>query len=360
MNQTIAYINVTKVFDYAGLQYPILSNKYMQALILFIFFMVVANIIVYILKRYAKFLTRKTKTDLDDKLIEQTQQPIINILYILALEYSIMPLGISSIFYNVLHTILVILGTVIAVRVVDILLDELGRRIAKRTKSDIDDELIPLAHKASKVIVILIGFMFVLTIWGFEIGPLLASLGIAGIAIAFALQSALGNIVGGISLILDKTFKRGDLVALETGEMGQIHDVGLRSTNILNFDGELINVPNGALSNMKITNWTDPYPPVRFTVNFGVVYGSDIEKVKKTAMKAINKVEKVSKDPEPHVYFNEMADFSLNFAARCWVDDFNDRYYTKEEVTTEIYNAMKKAGIEFAFPTSTIYLNREE
>jgi len=357
-NQTL-YMNLTKLFNDVGLtKFSIFKNVYIQSLVIFLVLMIVVNIIVYVIKKYIQFLTRKTKTNIDDLLIEKTQQPITIVLYISALKLAIIPLIVPPVFARILDSIIVILFTVIAVRVIDVLLDSWGKAIAKKTKSKVDDELITLAHKASKVVLVLIGLMFILSVWGIEIGPLLASLGIAGIAIAFALQSALGNIIGGISLIIDKTIKVGDKIVLESGEMGTVHDIGLRSTRIMNFDGEMLSVPNGMLSNMKIVNWGDPAPPARFTVNFGVTYGTDVEKVQRIAMKSIKKVKMVAKDPEPVVYFGEMGDFSLNFMARCWVEDFNDRYAAKQEVTRNIYNDFNKAGLNFAFPTQSLYVEK--
>ena len=365
MNETISaellYLNITKLFEMTGaLNIPLFKNAYVQSLVLFIVLLVLVNIIVYVVKKYIGFMTRKTRTKLDDMLMDTLQQPITYVLYIFALKIAIMPLVVPAMFLHILDTVIIIIITFIAIRTVDILLDTWGKEFAKRTKSSLDDEILPLVHKASKAVLILIGLMFVLSEWGIEIGPLLASLGIAGIAVAFALQTTLGNIFGGIALILDKAFKVGDKIVLDSGEMGTVQDVGLRSTKILNFDGELITIPNGQLANMKIINWGEPAPKARFTVNFGVEYGTDVDKVKDIVMKEIKKIDAIVDDPEPQVYFDSMGDFSLNFMARCWVADYNDRYFTKEKLTKAIYEALSKNNIGIPFPTHTVYLHKEK
>lgn len=356
MNKTMAYENVSKIFDLVGAsQYQILQNQYIQSLILLVILMAFAKLFVLVGIRYAKFLTRKTKTTIDDEIIEKTQKPFTWALYVYALRIALIPLLTFDLIYLILDTTIIFFVVVIVMRFVDIFLERWGKKLAAKTESRLDDEIMPIARKFAKIVIVLLGVMFILTHWNVNIAPLLASMGIAGVAVAFALQTTLGNILGGVSLVVDKTFKMGDYIALESGEMGTVHDVGLRSTKILNFDGELVTVPNGQLSNMKVTNWTEPHPPVRFSVPFGVVYGSDVEKVKKEALKAVKSVKKVTTDPEPHVYFDGMGDSSLNFVARCWVDTFVDRYFTKEEVTKKIYEDLKKKGIDFAFPTRTVY-----
>ena len=359
MNESIAY-NITKLFDVTGLtKYQLFTNKYVQAIALFLGLFIIINIILYILKKYITRFAKKTKFKYDDILIEKTEQPVSYLLYIIALRISIIPLLPPEVFLHIIDSLIIIVIAYIFIKAAAVFIDAWGNKVAKKTKSDLDDELLPLMHKSLRLVVILIALMFVLDEWGVQIGPLLASLGIAGIAVAFALQETLGNIFGGVSIIVDKTIRLGDVVKLESGDMGEVVDIGLRSTKIKNFDGELLIVPNSQIANMKLTNWAKPNESARFRVRFGVEYGSDIEKVKKIAEEEIKKVKEIAKDPAPQVIFTEMADFSLNFECRCWVDNFRDRVKAQEELTTRIYNALNKHKINIPFPTHTVYLEKE-
>ncbi|MFH1682821.1 MAG: mechanosensitive ion channel family protein, partial [Candidatus Woesearchaeota archaeon] len=156
----------------------------------------------------------------------------------------------------------------------------------------------------------------------------------------------------------DENFEVGDKVKLESGDLGEILDIGLRSTKIRTYDNEVIYVPNGYLANSRILNYTRPTAKIRVGVEFGVVYGSDVKKVQKVVMDVIKGMEEVLDDPAPAVQFLQMADFALNFKAYFWVPDWKNSYSKKLEATEKIYNALNKAKISIPFPTSTVYLKK--
>ena len=155
--------------------------------------------------------------------------------------------------------------------------------------------------------------------------------------------------------MLDKTFKVGDKVELDSGEMGVILDIGLRSTKLRTYDNEVIYIPNGNLANTKIKNFTVPDLSIRVNVDFGVEYGSDPEQVRQVVLAAVQKIDEVLEEPAPVVQFLKMSDFSLDFVARVWVQEYTLAYSVKLKVTDEIYNALNKAGIGIPFPTRTVY-----
>ena len=210
-----------------------------------------------------------------------------------------------------------------------------------------------------KVIIFIAAFLSLLSFWGLEIGPLLAGIGIGGIAIAFALQSTLGNLLGGLSIILDKSVQVGDLVSLDNGAVyGKILKINLRSTKVQTFDNEIIIVPNSKLAENNIQNLAQPEPKSRVVVPFGVAYGSDIEKVKKIVLKEINTIANLVNVPEPTVKFLEMANSSLNFKAYFFVDSFENKFGALDEANTKIYNALNKNGISIPFPQMDVHLKK--
>ena len=204
----------------------------------------------------------------------------------------------------------------------------------------------------------MIGLIFILGVWGVQVGPLLASLGIAGVAVAFALQSTLGNIFGGISLIVDRSITVDDFIKLDDATEGFVTDIGMRSTKIKSKDGDLIIVPNGKLADSKIYNYHKPLPMTRVTIEFGVKYGSDVDKVRKIVLNEINKIKGVLKEPAPAVVFDELGDFALKFKAFFWVTSIEKKVEAKESALSLIYNALNKNKIIIPFPTRTVYLKR--
>ena len=347
------------------LNHPLLQNPYSKAAAIFIGFYLLSEVAHFVLNKYIKFITRKTKTEIDDKIIERTNRPISLLLIVIGAYLAFTPFRASlnkyiSIFENIIASVFILVLTYIVVAVIDVLIESWGKRIADRTDSKVDDDLLDLFHRFSRIALFLIGIMFILPVWGVQIGPLLASLGIAGLAIAFALQATLGNIFGGVSMIIDKAVKVDDVVELEGGVFGTVTDVGLRSTRIRTFDNEMVVMPNGKLADMKIINHLQPDARTRGTVLFGIGYGSDVEQMKKIVKEAVSKVEDVLEEPPVEVQMVSMGDFALNFKATFWVDHIIKRYPTKGKVTEAIYNALNANNIEIPFPTRTIFMRDEK
>ncbi|MBI2651434.1 mechanosensitive ion channel family protein [Candidatus Woesearchaeota archaeon] len=340
------------------------QNNYLYSLVILIVFFILSKLMVFISQKIILQLTKKTKTDIDDLIVKRTNKPISLILVLIGFRLALFPLGIKQtildILENTISSLIIIIVTYIIIAVTDIIIDNWSKKLAEKTESEIDDDLIPLFHRFSRIVISIVGLLFVLPAWGIQIGPLLTSLGIAGVAIAFALQTTLGNIFGGVSIILDKSIKVGDKIKLDADTMGTVMDVGLRSTKINTWDNELITIPNGKLADSKILNFIQPDPSIRIAVDFGVEYGSEAPRVRKVVLDALSKIHNVLRKPEPQIMFMEMADFALKFRALFWVGTFDEKFQTKCVATEEIYNALRKANIGIPFPTRTLHIVNEK
>ena len=335
------------------------QNKYIYALTLLVVFYILSELLVFISEKIILRLTKKTKTDVDDMIVKKINKPISLILLFIGLRLALLPLGIKESILipieNILLSLIIVVMTYIIISVFDIVIDNWGKKVAEKTESKMDDQIIPIFHKFSRIFISIIGLLFILPVWGIQIGPLLASLGIAGVAVAFALQSSLANIFGGVSIILDKSIKVGDKIKLDNDTMGLVMDIGLRSTKIQTWDGEFITIPNGKLADSRILNFTQP-ANVRTAIDFGVEYGSEPAKVRRVVMDVIGKLPNAIKEPAPKIMMMEMGDFALKFRALFWVNTFDVKFDTKAFATEEIYNALNKAGIGIPFPTRTVHI----
>ena len=338
------------------------QNKYVYSLVILLAFFILSKLVVVVSTRLILKLTKRTKTELDDLIVSRTNKPISLMLLLLGIRLAISPLGIKSnildIMEHIISSLVILVVTYTVIVIIDIILDNWARKIAERTHSQVEDEVILMFKRISRIFIFIIGLLFILPVWGVQILPVLASLGVAGIAVAFALQSTLSNVFGGASILLDKSVKVGDKIKIDD-VTGTVVDVGLRSTKIKTFDNELVTVPNGKLADSKILNFIQPDPSVRVTIDFGVEYGSDIEKVRKVVLDTIKKVPNVLKSPEPKVLMAEMADFSLKFKALFWVNTFDVKFDAKSFATEAIYNALIRAKIGIPFPTRTVYINKK-
>jgi small-conductance mechanosensitive channel len=338
----------------------IMGNLYLRFLFILVVAVVVAFIAKLVVKGVLNPLAKKTKTKIDDLIVKSISSVIFYIVIAVGFKVGFQNVEFeTSTWNNLIDTMLVIIVAVLLVRIVRNFTKHWKVDWAARTESTADDRLIPLIEKILGAIVVILAFIFIFDTWNINITPLLGTAGIAGIALSFAVKDSLANVLGGIQLVMDKTFKVGDKVEIESGEMGVILDIGLRSTKLNTYDNEVIYIPNGNLANAKIKNFTVPDLSIRVNVNFGVVYGSDTEKVRQVVLDAVKKTENILEKPEPVVQFLKMSDFSLDFVARAWVAEYTLAYQTKIETTDAIYNALNKAGIGIPFPTRTVYMKSQ-
>ncbi|MFH1500550.1 MAG: mechanosensitive ion channel family protein [archaeon] len=340
-----------------------IANEWLRAFAVLLVLLLGIRIFLYLGQMILLRMTSRTKTDLDDKIVQKASSPLTILAFLIALRISLSQLFLHEIVYDlsvkIVNSMVVIVLFYLVFVFVDLVVITAVKKATKKTKSEVDDNLISLFHGVLKISLIVIAILYVLALWGVQITPLLAGLGIAGLAIALALQPILSNIFSGAAIVLDKTVRVGDLVYLDQNTKGRIDKVNLRSTRIVTFDNELIIVPNNKLADSMIQNVALPEPKSRVVVPFSVAYGSKIEKVKKVVLDEVKKIEHVERDPEPLVRFLEMGDSSLNFKAYFYVDSFENRFKAIDEANTKIYNALNKNKITIPFPQLDVHLKKK-
>ncbi len=337
----------------------LLSNPYVKSIIIFAIFVVIAKLVGFIVKKILGKFVKKTKTKFDDILLGRADPVITFTIILLAARYVINKLDIMNILISrIIDSFIALIITYFAIILLDAIINVWARHWAKKSQSSVDT-IIPLIHQFSKMMILLLGIFIILSeVWEKDLTGFFAGLGIAGIIIGFALKDSFSNIFGGISIILDKNYKVGDRIKVESGDTGIVYDISLRSTRIKNWDNELIIIPNGKMANSKIHNYVQPDVKARSVIEFGVAYGSDINKVKDVVLNTVKKIENVLEEPAPSVIFSEANDFSLDFKARFWVDDVSKRFKASEQARCMIHEALLKAGIKIPFPTRTIYMKK--
>lgn len=204
-------------------------------------------------------------------------------------------------------------------------------------------------------------FLINLLSWGLKILliiTLLGTLGVpttsfaaiiaaAGLAVGLALQGSLGNFAGGVLIMIFKPFKIGDLIEAQ-GELGVVKRIEIFTTKLTALSNKEVIIPNGALSNGNIINYTTEGTR-RVDLTFGVGYSSDIKKTKEVLMTVLTSHPKVLKTPEPTVNVSELADSSINFAVRPWCNS-EDYWTVYFGITENVKEALDKAGIEIPYP----------
>jgi MscS family membrane protein len=232
--------------------------------------------------------------------------------------------------------------------------------LASKTEHKLDDMLAPIVRKSLRVtIVILVLVQIAHTLSDKPIASIIAGLGIGGLAVALAAQDSIKNFFGSIVLFADKPFEIGERVVID-GHDGAVETVGLRSTKIRTLNGHLITVPNGELANKTIQN-IGKRPYIKRIANITITYDTPPEKIDR-AIEIIKGLldnhEGMNPDFPPRVYFNEFNSDSLNILVIYWYHspDYWAYMNFSEKFNKDLFMHFNEEGIEFAFPTQTVYL----
>ncbi len=200
--------------------------------------------------------------------------------------------------------------------------------------------------------------LYVLTLLGIEVTPLLGALGIGGIAVALAVQSVLANAIASIILQVRRPFRRGDQIATNDLE-GRVVDVNLRTVRLITFDGNDIVIPASSVLDSPITNYTRREAR-RSELVVGVDYASDLDAAREVMMGAAAAIEGVHEAPAPEAWVFEFADSTINVALRFWHNAPNDVLWrVRSEVAVAVKRALDAEGIVIAFPQRVLHLTPE-
>ena len=259
-------------------------------------------------------------------------------------------------------TLLTIAFTWALIRLLDIVFDLLADRLRKKDQESAIVLLRP-ARSISKILIVIFAVVLWLDNIGFDIGAILAGLGVGGLAVALAMQDTLRNFIGSIMILLDKPYHVGQRIVVK-GHDGVVEEIGLRSTKMRLLTGHQTTVPNDEMAKVEIEN-IGRRPYIRRLTNIAITYDTPPEKVDK-AVQIIRDIldNHEGMDPEfpPRVYFNEFNRASLNILMLYWYHppDYWGFLAYNERVNKQIMQDFEKEGIKFAFPTTTTYLSQRD
>jgi MscS family membrane protein len=224
----------------------------------------------------------------------------------------------------------------------------------------IDANITRISFRLVSIGIILVGLWHAFERMGVSLTALFASAGIAGMAFAFAARETLANFFGGASILLDRPFKAGDYIILESGQRGEVLEVGLRSTRLLTRDDVQISIPNSTITNTMIINESAPRPHFRVRIQVGVAYGSDIEQVEAILLRLATENQLVRKQPAPIVRLRSFGESSVNFELLCLTYRAADKGKLVHSLYWNIYMAFEEAGIVIPFPQRDVHIHGED
>jgi len=210
-----------------------------------------------------------------------------------------------------------------------------------------------LINTVLKWVFILVGLIMVLHQFGVNVTAAVAGLGIAGVALGFAAQATLSNILAGFSIFIDKLYVVGDWVEV-VNKYGQVKSISLRTTKIRTLDNIFISIPNNEIISAPVTNYSEE-GEVRITARVGISYDASITHAREVILETIADIEGVRTEPKPAVVVDELGDSSVNLLVRMWVDDPGTDPSYRFLLTEKIKIALDNAGIEIPYPQRVVH-----
>lgn len=220
-------------------------------------------------------------------------------------------------------------------------------------KREIEPGLISFTTSILSVALKVLLFIVVISKLGVETTSFAAVLAAAGLAIGLALQGSLANFAGGVLIILLKPFRVGDFIEGQ-GEMGTVTEISIFYTYITTPNNQRIVIPNGQLSNNKVTNYSFE-PKRRDVVSVGISYDSDIKKAREVLLDILNKDERTLKDPAPVVFVSGLGDNSVDLSVRFWVNS-SDFWGLHFDFIEKLKIELEANGVSFPFPQRDVHL----
>ncbi|TCJ85264.1 mechanosensitive ion channel-like protein [Cocleimonas flava] len=320
-----------------------------------------ASLLSWFIFRTLKFLTSKTKSFLDDRLLAIARPPIYYSLLMTGFSAGVnrMPLSDKLTDYLIFgfKTLGVIIWMIALVRVSKIILQQLAWGGNRNNIRLIQPQTLPLFDNVSKLLIVAVAVYIIFQIWGIDMTAWLASAGIVGIAVGFAAKDTLANLFSGVFILADTPYKIGDYIVLDGNQRGKVTHIGLRSTRLITRDDVEVTVPNSIMGNSKVTNQSGgPHPKFRIRVQVGVAYGTDIDQVNDILMKVAEDEPLVPKSPEPRVRFRAFGASSLDFELLCWIENPELRGRTLHKLNSAVYKRFNEENIEIPYSKQDLYI----
>jgi MscS family membrane protein len=312
----------------------------------------------------------KTETVLDDRIVAVLLRHVRALMVLTGLHIAVRELRkailpsdetltqLLDYAGSLLYIAVVILAVKIILGIIREIIDWYLERVAADGSPALKNSLGPLTSKVVNILVGMVAVIIILDHFGVNIGSLLVSLGVGSLAVALAAQDTLSNMIAGFVLLVDRPFRVGDRVEIPSGQIGDVQEIGLRSTKMLNFDNNVIIIPNAELVKGHITNLAYPLSAVRLTISVNVAYGTEPDRVRTILLELATAHPDVLKEPAPEVHFTALRDSSIEFMLIARAVDFRKRWAAENAIRESAYTRFAAEAIVIPFPQRVVHLQR--
>jgi small-conductance mechanosensitive channel len=352
------------------------QNEQMRHLFVGVVIIVAFGILAGPLRRLFAVITHrlfaKTETVLDDRILSVVLKNLRPLLFAIGLRIALREFrkgnaeGDATLLqiFDYAEALLYVVIAFLLVRILLGIFRELIQwyleRISGEGASNLKDTLGPLTTKVVNVLVGLVGIIIILDHFGVNIGSLLVSLGVGSLAVALAAQDTLANMIAGFVILVDRPFRVGDRIEIGAGVVGDVREIGLRSTRLLMFDNNLLVIPNAELVKSRITNLSYPDPPMRVLLRFDVAYGSDLAPVRTILLDAARSHPDILAAPPPQVAVTKISDTAVELTLVARAKSFALQWGAETALREEVYAMFLRNGIRVPVQRRVVQLQNSQ
>jgi MscS family membrane protein len=322
---------------------------------------ILARLALLLIDRVFARLARRTPTSFDDVLLDAVRVPLFWAIMFFALtialdQLTFLPESWREGREDLRFVLYWLLAWFFVHKLVSNLMNWYTLEMARYTESTLDEASIPFLRRVTVALVGAIAVIVLLSHFGVDVSALVTSLGIASLAIALAARDTLSDWIAGFVIILDRPFKIGDRIEIESlNTWGDVLDVGLQNTRVRTRDNRMVVVPNSVIGNNLVVNHSDPSTQYRVQTHVGVDYGTDVAHARQVMVDAVRAQDWVMHDERIEALFIEFGDVGIIFRVRCWIEHYVETRRIMDKLNSCLYDALNEAGIEMPMPVQTLY-----
>tara|TARA_X000000950_G_scaffold175784_1_gene213635 strand:+ start:1485 stop:2579 length:1095 start_codon:yes stop_codon:yes gene_type:complete len=355
------YLQIIRVFNDGvfGISLGDLTIIFLSLIIALLIRSIVARVLV----NKVKNIVSKTGNKIDDKLFEALVPPFRLLPIVIAFLAITLYFDIESTLGIYFQKINNTLSTIFVFWLIHQALIPFSN-LFNKLENILSKGLVLWIVKSLKYLIIFLGIVAVLEVWGIKIGPVIAGLGLFGVAVALGAQDLFKNLISGIMILLEKRFQIGDVINVPGHTEGTVEHIGFRSTLIRKFDSTPITIPNYIFAEAPILNYSNRnYRRINWTI--GLEYSSTLDQLKKftdtiSLYFENNENFMVNDDYKSFVRIEKFNDSSIDIIVLCFTStkDWDKFLEIKEELAIKIKDTVENMGLNFAFPSQSIYIEK--
>ena len=320
--------------------------------------LLLGKVVYWVFSKIVRGFTSRTNSKFDDIIVDMVEKPTVFFLISMGIWFGlkqlVLPEALAAAIDNSFQVLVALLVGWLVSRLFEAVCQEYLQPWVEKSENELDDQLLPILRKATKTTIWAMAIIIGLNNAGYNVGALIAGLGIGGLALAMAAKDTVSNVFGGVTVFTDQPFRINDRIKV-AGYDGTVLEIGVRSTKLQTLEGRMVTIPNAKFADAPVEN-VSREPSRKVILNLGLTYDTQPDKMQQ-AMDLLRAIGDENENTEEKVTisFNGFGDFAMNIMFIYYISKGADIANTQTEINMDILRRFNNNGFEFAFPTQTLY-----